>query len=53
MVPKTKLTDIAKAALNDGSLFWNPEELDYDDFLMVLEHAWEGVPLDRIRIKKG
>lgn len=53
MVPRDKLADIARAALNDGSVFWNPEELDYDDSLMVLEHAWEGVPLDRGRIKKG
>lgn len=53
MVPRVKLADIARAALSDGSVFWNPEELDYDDFLMVLEHAWEGVPLDRSRIKKG
>jgi len=53
MVSKEKLSDIARAALGDGSLFYNPEELDYDDFLMVLEHAWEGVPLDRSRIKKG
>jgi alcohol dehydrogenase len=53
MVPKEKLSDIARTALGDGSLFYNPEELDYDDFLMVLEHAWEGVPMDRSRIKKG
>jgi alcohol dehydrogenase len=53
VVPRVKLADIARAALNDGSVFYNPEELDYDDFLMVLEHAWDGVPLDRSRIKKG
>jgi alcohol dehydrogenase len=53
MVPKEKLPDAAKTALGDGSIFYNPEELDYDDFLMVLEAAWEGKPLDKGRIKKG
>lgn len=42
MVPKDKLGDIALTALGDGSIFYNPEEMDYDDFLMVLEHAWDG-----------
>ena len=53
MVPKEKLSDIARAALGDGSIFYNPEELDYDDMLMVMEAAWEGAPLDRNLIKKG
>ena len=41
MVPREKLPDIAKAALGDGSIFYNPEDLDYDDFLMVLKAAWQ------------
>ena len=53
MVPKDKLPEIAKLSLNDGSGIQNPEELDYDDVLMVLEHAWEGTPLDLKKIKKG
>jgi alcohol dehydrogenase len=53
MVPKEKLPDVAKTALGDGSIFYNPEETDYDDFLMVLEPAWEGKSLDTNRIKKG
>jgi alcohol dehydrogenase len=53
MVPREKLPDIARTALGDGSIFYNPEELDYDDFLMVLDAAWEGKPLDTRRIKKG
>lgn len=53
MVPREKLPDIAKTALSDGSLFYNPEDADYDDFLMVLGAAWEGMPLDKSRIKKG
>ncbi len=53
MVPRPKLTDIAKTALGDGVIFYNPEDMDYEDFLMVAEAAWEGVPLDLTRIKKG
>ena len=53
MVPKEMLPDVAKSALGDGSIFYNPEEMDYDDFLMVLEAAWEGKSLDTNRIKKG
>jgi alcohol dehydrogenase len=52
MVPEEKLPDIARAALGDGSIFYNPEELDYDDFLMVLKAAWEGMPIDASRIKR-
>jgi len=51
-VPRERLPDIARTALGDGSIFYNPEELDYDDFLMVLEAAWEGVALDPGRIRK-
>jgi len=53
MVPKDKLADIAKTAINDGSKVYNPEQLSYDDALMVLEAAWEGVPLDLKKVKKG
>ncbi|MCP4133014.1 MAG: iron-containing alcohol dehydrogenase [bacterium] len=53
MIPKDKLPDIARTCLGDASLFYNPEDLNYDDYLMVLEHAWEGTPLDRKKIKKG
>jgi len=53
MIPKEMLPDVAKSALGDGSIFYNPEEMDYDDFLMVLEAAWEGKSLDTNRIKKG
>jgi len=52
MVPREKLPEIAKTALGDGSIFYNPEDLDYNDFLMVLEAAWEGKPLDTGRLKK-
>jgi len=53
MVPREKLGDIAATALGDGTIFYNPEEMDYNDFLMVAEAAWEGVPLDLSKIKKG
>ncbi|MGA3206324.1 MAG: iron-containing alcohol dehydrogenase [Syntrophales bacterium] len=53
MVPKERLPRISETALRDGSIFYNPEDLDYKDFLMVLEAAWEGKPLDMSMIKKG
>lgn len=53
MVPREKLGEIAKTSLGDGTLFYNPEDLDYDDCLMVLEAAWEGVKLDRSKVKTG
>ncbi len=53
MVPREKIPDIARTALGDATLFFNPEDLDYRDFVMVLEHAWEGTPLDRKKIRKG
>lgn len=46
MVPKEKLPQIAQTALGDGSQFYNPADLDYHDFMMVLEHAWEGKELN-------
>lgn len=45
LVPREKLPEIAYTALGDGAQFYNPEDLDFNDFLMVLEHAWEGKPL--------
>ncbi|MEE4357382.1 MAG: iron-containing alcohol dehydrogenase [Desulfococcaceae bacterium] len=53
MVPKEKLPEIAQTALGDGMVFYNPEDVDYEDWLMVLEAAWEGVPLDRTKVRKG
>ncbi|MDX9848322.1 MAG: iron-containing alcohol dehydrogenase [Tenuifilaceae bacterium] len=47
LVPREKLPEIAKTAMGDGAQFYNPEDLDFNDFLMVLEHAWEGKPLGR------
>lgn len=53
MVPREVLPDIARLSLDDGTLVYNPEDLDYNDMLMVLEKAWEGEPLDRKKIRKG
>ena len=52
-VPVEKLNAIAEKALGDGSIFYNPEEVDHDDLMMVMSHAWEGTPLDRDLVKKG
>jgi alcohol dehydrogenase len=53
LVPEGRLPEIARTALGDGALFYNPEDLDYEDCLMVLTAAWKGIPLDRSAIKKG
>ncbi len=53
MIPKNILPEIAKLSLNDGANVYNPEELNYKDALMVLENAWEGIPLDLKKVKKG
>ncbi len=53
MVPKEKLPDIARTAMRDASQFYNPEDLDFNDCMMVLENAWEGTPLNLKKIKKG
>jgi alcohol dehydrogenase len=52
-VPKDRLPEIIEAARGDAAVFLNPEDLDDEDYRMVLEHAWEGTPLDRNRIKTG
>ena len=52
-VPREMLPEIARTAMGDGAVLYNPEELDYGELLMVAEAAWEGTSLDRSRIKKG
>ena len=39
-VPENKFEEIAKAAINDGSVAFNPEQMDYEDALKVLERAY-------------
>ncbi|HPA71583.1 MAG TPA: iron-containing alcohol dehydrogenase [Spirochaetota bacterium] len=53
MVPKEKLAAIANTAMGDASQFYNPEDVDYNDAMMVLEHAYEGTHLDNKKVKKG
>jgi len=53
MVTREQIPEIARAALNDGSIFYNPEEMDFDDLRMVIFAAWTGEPLDAGRIRKG
>ncbi len=53
LVPHRILSEIAERTMEDGARLYNPEEFLPDDALMVLEHAWEGTPLDRTRIKRG
>jgi len=53
LVPAHLLPGIARTALGDGSIFYNPEDLDHDDCLMVLTAAFDGTPLDLSRVKKG
>jgi alcohol dehydrogenase len=53
MVPRERLPAVVEAARRDGAVFYNPEEMDAADALMILDAAWEGRPLDRSRIRKG
>ena len=47
LISRDTLPAIARKALGDGSIFYNPEELDYEDSMRVLNHAWEGTPLEK------
>lgn len=53
MVPRDSIPEIAHTAMGDAAQLYNPEEQDYTDDVMVLEAAWEGIPLDRSRVRKG
>ncbi len=52
-VPRSALPEIARKTMADGARLPNPEEILPEDALMVLEHAWAGIHLDRSRIRKG
>jgi alcohol dehydrogenase len=45
LVRQEQLPEIARVAMGDGSVLYNPEELDYDDALRVLQKAYKGAPL--------
>jgi alcohol dehydrogenase len=53
MVEKSHFDAIAKISIGDGTKFYNPEEIDYDDSMLILEAAWEGNPLNRNLVKKS
>jgi alcohol dehydrogenase len=40
LVKKSDFDEIAKKALGDGSIIYNPVELRYDDIIRVLEECW-------------
>lgn len=37
----------------DPGQFCNPEDLDYNEYHMVLQYAYTGSPVNRTRIKRG
>lgn len=47
LVPEERLERVAAEALNDPSILYNPEQLDYEECLAVLRCAWEGNPWTR------
>jgi hypothetical protein len=53
MVPRSTFDGIIAKAQGDAAQFYNPEDADYRDYITVLECAYEGVPLERGKIKKG
>ena len=53
MMPRDSISEVAHTAMSDAAQFYNPEELDYQDNVMVLEAAWEGIPLDRSKVLRG
>jgi alcohol dehydrogenase len=52
LVTKDHMADIALRSIGDGAMFYNPEEMDEADCILVLEHAMEGIPLDNKLICK-
>ena len=47
MVSRQALPAIAKKALGNVALLYNPEEADYNDLLKVADAAWEGIGLTK------
>jgi alcohol dehydrogenase len=42
LVSRNRFTEIAGAAVNDGSLLWNPKDVSREAFEQILEAAWDG-----------
>ncbi len=53
LMQKEQIPEIAYAALNDGSIIYNREIVSISEAKEILAAAWDGVPLDRKKIKKG
>ncbi|MBN2160387.1 MAG: iron-containing alcohol dehydrogenase [Spirochaetes bacterium] len=53
IVPHSMLPTIADCMMLDGARMSNPEEVLPADAILILEHAWEGTPLNRKKINKG
>ena len=53
VVTESLLPAIAEATMQDGARMANPEEFLPPDAMLVLEHAWEGKPLDLGKVNKG
>jgi alcohol dehydrogenase len=52
-VPRERFPAIVASAMRDGASIFSAEDLDREDVLMVLNQAWEGLPLDRTRVRRG
>lgn len=53
LVTEDHMADIALRSIGDGAMFYNPEEMDEADCILVLKHALEGIPLDNKLVYKG
>ncbi len=49
-VQRSVLPEIAQGIMSDPARLLNPEEVLPNDALLVLEHAWDGTPLNRQRM---
>lgn len=50
---KSQISEIAKAAMNDGSIFYSQEQLTIPEATEILLAAWDGSELDHSKLKKG
>lgn len=49
LVLRERFPEIAEAAVNDGSILWNPEDASREDCLRVLDAAWDGRSLNLVK----
>lgn len=52
MVHPGRFKEIISNCFDDPAIFYNPEEADADEYRMILELSYEGLPTDFKRIKK-